>query len=114
MREFVKSAEVIGEMKVLRIDGGFGGSGGDGSSLMGELSNTPLGLGLTTLAQGTALLPLIKGLMDYSGVSTDDVLDKVKSAVAAGAAEFKNGNGNGKKSLPSPTKRDDDIVVKRS
>ncbi len=113
MREFVKSANVIGDMKVLRIDGGFGSAGGDGDSLMGELGKTPLGLGLTTLAQGTALLPLIKGLMDHSGVNTDDVVDKVKAAVAAGAAEFKNGNGNGKKSLPAPTKSDDDIVVKR-
>lgn len=95
MRELVKSAEVIGEMKVLRIEGGFGGAGGDGESLMGELGKTPLGLGLTTLAQGTALLPLIKGLMEHAGVSTDDVVTRVKSAVKAGAAELSTSNGNG-------------------
>ncbi|MGE0712793.1 MAG: SPFH domain-containing protein [Planctomycetota bacterium] len=103
MREFVKSAEAIGEMKVLQIGGsGFSGSGGgEGGDFMGELGKTPLGLGLTTLAQGTALLPLIKGLMEHAGVGKDDVLDKVKAAVAAGAAEFgrnghaKHTNGNG-------------------
>ena len=98
VREFVKSAEVIGEMKVLQIGGGIGGAGSGGEGgFMGEMGQTPLGLGLTTLAQGTALLPLIKGLMEHAGVGKDDVMNKVKAAVAAGVGEFANkGNGNGK------------------
>ncbi|RMG08209.1 MAG: hypothetical protein D6731_22295, partial [Planctomycetota bacterium] len=89
VREFVKSAEAIGEMKVLQIGGGFApGAGGEGEGFLGELGKTPLGLGLTTLAQGTALLPLIKGLMDHAGVGREEVLSKVTAAVKAGAAEF--------------------------
>ena len=97
VREFVKSAEVIGDMKVLQIGGGgFGGGSGEEGGFMGEMGKTPLGLGLTTLAQGTALLPLIKGLMEHAGVGADDVLSKVKSAVAAGAAELNSENGRSK------------------
>jgi uncharacterized membrane protein YqiK len=97
VRELVKSAEVIGEMKVLRIEGGFPGVGGtsNGGGFMEEMGRTPLGLGLATLAQGTALLPLIKGLMEHSGVSGGDVVAQVKKAIASGAAEFAEGNGNG-------------------
>lgn len=99
VREFVKSAEVIGDMKVLQIGGGgFGGGSGEEGGFMGEMGKTPLGLGLTTLAQGTALLPLIKGLMEHAGVGADDVLSKVKSAVAAGAAELNSENGRSKTS----------------
>ena len=105
VRELVKSAEVIGEMKVLRIEGGFPGAGGDGSpSPLGELGRTPLGLGLTTLAQGTALLPLIKGLMEHAGVSGADLARQVTDAVRKGAGEFSAhaGNGNGNGSAPGP------------
>ncbi|MBL4849068.1 MAG: hypothetical protein JKY65_26385 [Planctomycetes bacterium] len=114
VREFVKSAEVIGEMKVLQIGGGIGSAGnGGGSDFMGEMGKTPLGLGLTTLAQGTALLPLIKGLMEHAGVGKDDVLNKVKAAVAAGAHEFAsngNGNGNGKThAVALATAADEDV-----
>lgn len=113
VRELVKSAEVIGEMKVLRIEGGFPGAGGGDASPLGSLGQTPLGLGLTTLAQGTALLPLIKGLMEHAGVTGGDLVDQVKEAVRKGAQELvvvtdggdsdghRNGNGAGPEVLPA-------------
>lgn len=88
VREFVKSAEAIGEMKVIHVSGLGSGSG----DMFGELSKTPLGLGLTTLAQAAAVSPIIKGLMDHAGIKPENVMqavvEKAKTALAAGTAEF--------------------------
>jgi uncharacterized membrane protein YqiK len=94
VREFVKSAEAIGEMKVVQVnglDGLFGGGGSEG----GGITSTPLGLGLSTLAQAAAVTPVFKVLMDQAGVNTGDLAEAVssrlKSAGKAAVEEFKRG-----------------------
>lgn len=91
VREFVKSAEVIGDMKVLQINGLDGGGSGEGG-LLSELNKTPIGLGVSTLAQTAAVAPVIKALMEHTGVSNEDIVngvtEKVKAVAKAGFAEL--------------------------
>jgi len=79
VREFVKSAEAFGDFKVVQING-LSGNGENGGALS-EFTKTPFGLGLTTLAQGTALLPLIKALMETGGVNTEDLKNRATETV---------------------------------
>jgi uncharacterized membrane protein YqiK len=105
VREFVKSAEAIGEMKVVQING-LGGLGGEGGEGFSGLMSTPLGIGLTTLAQAAAVSPVIKGLMSAGGINTEDlskaVTEKVKAVAKAGVAEFASPGNN---RLPAETKK---------
>jgi uncharacterized membrane protein YqiK len=100
VREFVKSAEAIGEMKVLQINGlnGLSGGGGDEGGFMGEMAKTPLGMGIATLAQYAAISPVLKGLLEHSGVDTNkaagDLIGKAKEAIKAGVDEFTNNSNN--------------------
>jgi uncharacterized membrane protein YqiK len=100
VREFVKSAEVIGEMKVLQINGldGLGTGNGDGGSIMKDLAQSPLGLGITTLAQYAALSPLLKGMIEHAGIDKEEVVsgvvERTKSAIKAGVDEFSKPKDN--------------------
>ena len=82
-------------MKVVQING-LGGVGGDGGEGFSNLMSTPLGVGLTTLMQATAVSPVIKGLMSAGGINTEDltkvVADKVKAVAKAGVAELTGNN----------------------
>ena len=92
VREFVKSAEVIGDMKVLQINGLTGGGEDGEGGFMSELNKTPIGLGVSTLAQTAAVTPIIKALMEHSGVTSEalvsKVTDKVKAVTKAGLEEL--------------------------
>ena len=92
VREFVKSAEAIGEMKVLQINGLNGSGEGEGG--FGEFNSTPLGMGLTALLQAAAVAPVAKGLMSHAGISTDEVVNtvatKLKSVAKAGFEELRS------------------------
>jgi len=93
-RELVSGAAgVIGDMKVLQING-LGGDG-EGGGLNGDFQSTPVGLGLTTLMQAAAVSPVIKGLMDHAGISSDDAIQALSSKVKAALSGAAKGNSNG-------------------
>jgi len=100
VREFVKSAEAFSDFKVVQISG-LGGSGENGDAgALSEFTKTPFGLGLTTLAQGTALLPLIKALMEVGGVNTEELKNRAVDTVKTLTRELTARNKGG---IPAET-----------
>jgi uncharacterized membrane protein YqiK len=81
VRELVKPAEKIAEIKVLQLGGALGGSGGDGNGA-GKGGQLPLlggALGPVTksIIEASAVLPMLKEVMKFADA------DKVKAAFAA-------------------------------
>jgi len=78
VRELVKPAERIGEIKVLQMGGGLGG-GGNGQSGPGlPLLGTALGPVAKTILEASALAPVLKEVMRFADV---DALKKVVNGV---------------------------------
>jgi flotillin len=79
MRELVKPAERIGEIKVLQVQGGFGaGANGNGH---GDSAHTPLlgnalGPVAKTIVEASAVMPFVKELLKFADT------DAIKAAVA--------------------------------
>jgi len=83
IRELVKPAERIGEIKVLQVGGALGGAGGNGSN--GQSNQTPL-LGMAlgpvakTILEASALAPVLKEVMRFAD---PDVLKSAASQITA-------------------------------
>jgi len=96
VRELVKPAERIGEIKVLNVGGSLGGGNGQsGPGLQAPLLGNALGPVAKTILEASALAPVLKEVMRFADV------DALKSAVnqhlaavpAASAAPSPNGAG---------------------
>jgi uncharacterized membrane protein YqiK len=83
VRELVKPAERIGEIKVLQLGGGAGGlagggnGGGNGAGAHFPLLGGSLGPVVKSIVEASAVLPMLNELMKFSDG------DKLKSAIAA-------------------------------
>jgi uncharacterized membrane protein YqiK len=81
MRELVKPAEKIGEIKVLQLGGGVGaatnGSNGASAGVQLPLLGGALGPVTKSIIEASALLPMLKEVMKFTDA------DKIKSALGA-------------------------------
>ena len=81
MRELVKPAERIGEIKVLQMGGGFGGSNGNGngngSGTQFPLLGGALGPVAKSIFEASAILPMLKDMLKFTDV------DQLRGSLAA-------------------------------
>jgi uncharacterized membrane protein YqiK len=81
MRELVKPAEKIAEIKVLQLGGGMGagagGNGGNGAGVQLPLLGSALGPVTKSIVEASAVLPMLKEIMKFTDA------DKLKSALGS-------------------------------
>jgi flotillin len=80
VRELVKPAERIGEIKVLQVAGLGGGNGQAGAGLQAPLLGNALGPVAKTILEASALAPVLKEVMRFADI---DVLKSAMNQVSA-------------------------------